>query len=64
MNYKKAKTSPIQEPRAQNSMPEQADAVEEQLQELVLGSQNMPLDGSEHDSKFSEHRHSLRIGSQ
>ena len=54
----------MQEPSEQYSFPEQARAVEEQLQALRVVSQIVPLDGSEHDSVFSEHRHSPRIGSQ
>ena len=49
----------------QYSFPEQASAVAEHLQDtLPFVSQNIPLDGSEHDSKYSEHLHSPMIGSQ
>ena len=54
----------MQDPRVQNSFPEQADDVYEHLQELVFASQNVPFDGSEHDSKSSEHLHSPLTGSQ
>ena len=55
----------MQEPSVQYSFPEQASAVAEHLQDtLPFVSQNIPLDGSEHDSKYSEHLHSPMIGSQ
>ena len=54
----------MQDPRVQNLFPEQADDVFEHLQELVFASQNVPFDGSEQDSKSSEHLHSPLMGSQ
>ena len=42
----------------------QALADSEHLQEVLLSSQIFPLDGSEQEVKFSEHRHSLAVGLQ
>ena len=50
--------------RVQYSFPLQAGEVAEQLQELFVESHMFPRDGSVHDIKFSEQRHSPSIGSQ
>mgnify|MGYP007048301602 CR=1 FL=1 len=53
----------MQYSRVQYSFPSQAGAVAEQLQELFVESQMFPRDGSAHDIKFLEQRHSPSIGS-
>ena len=55
---------PLQDPRVQYSFPLQARAVAEQVHELLLELQMFPRNGLEHDTKFSEQRHSPSLGSQ
>ena len=54
----------MQDPRVQYSSPLQDGAVAEQVHELLLESQMFPRNGLEHDTKFSEQRHSPSLGSQ